>query len=84
MTDLSYTEVVTEEKKIEYEDAKEIIEHFNKKDYLQKSGKMKDTMKNALITGTLDLPAKYEAARARLESVIRTTTKKLPGSQCEI
>ena len=78
MTDLSYTEVVTEEKKIEYEDAKEIIEHFNKKDYLQKSGKMKDTMKNALITGTLDLPAKYEAARARLESVIRTTTKKLP------
>lgn len=33
-------------------------QHFEDKGYVTKSGKMKDTMKNALLTGTLDLPEK--------------------------
>ncbi|MCI8471788.1 MAG: DEAD/DEAH box helicase family protein [Clostridiales bacterium] len=78
ITNITYAETVTEEKEITYDDAKEIIEHFEKKGYISKSGKMKDTMKNALQTGTLDLPEKYEAARQRFESIIRKTDTKPP------
>jgi len=75
---LSYTETVTEEKEVSYEDAQELIDHFQKKDYITKSGKIKDTMKNALKNGTLDLPAKYEAARARFEHIVANADRKPP------
>ena len=68
----------TVEREVTYDDAKEIVEHFEKKGYISKSGKMKDTMKNALLTGTLDLPKKYEAARERFESIIRKADSKPP------
>lgn len=74
----TYTETVTEEKEVSYDDAKELIQHFEKKGYVTKTGKMKDTMKNALLTGTLDLPKKFEAARERLESVVEKADNKLP------
>ena len=74
----TYTETVTEEKEVSYDDAKELIQHFEKKGYVTKTGKMKDTMKNALLTGTLDLPKKFEAARERLESVVKKADNKLP------
>lgn len=74
----TFTETVTIEKLLSYDDAAEIMEHFEKKDYITKSGKIKDTMKNALLSGTLDLPAKYEAARARFESIIKTADSKPP------
>lgn len=77
-SELISCETVTEEKEISYDDAKEIIEHFEKKGYISKSGKMKDTMKNALQTGTLDLPEKYEAARQRFESIIKKADSKPP------
>lgn len=70
------TEIV--EREVTYDDAKEIVEHFEKKGYISKSGKMKDTMKNALLTGTLDLPKKYEAARERFESIIKKADSKPP------
>jgi len=75
---LPYTETVTEEKEVSYEDAQELIDHFQKKDYITKSGKIKDTMKNALKNGTLDLPAKYEAARARFERIVANADRKPP------
>jgi len=75
---LSYTETVTEEKEVSYEDAQELLNHFQEKDYLTRTGKIKDTMKNALKNGTLDLPAKYEAARARFESIIANADRKPP------
>ncbi len=78
IANIIYTETVTEEKEITYDDAKEIIEHFEEKGYISKSGKMKDTMKNALLTGTLDLPKKYEAARERFESIIKKADSKPP------
>lgn len=77
-SELISCETVIEEKEISYDDAKEIVEHFERKGYISKSGKMKDTMKNALLTGTLDLPAKYEAARERFESIIRKADSKPP------
>lgn len=48
-----------------------MIAHFERQDYVTKSGKIKDTMKAALQNGTLNLPKKYEGARTRLENLIR-------------
>ena len=72
ITNITYSETVTEEKEISYDDAKEIIEHFEKKGYISKSGKMKDTMKNALLTGTLDLPKSMK----RQENALKTLSRK--------
>ena len=73
-----YTETITVEKKVTYEEAAELIDHFEKKGYVTKSGKMKDTMKNALLTGMLDLPSKFEAARERFEDIISRADKTPP------
>lgn len=75
---MTYTETVTEEKEVTYDEAQELMQHFEDKGYVTKSGKMKDTMKNALLTGTLDLPKKFEAARERLESVMKKADNKVP------
>ena len=61
-----------------YDDAQELMEHFQKKDYITPAGKIKDTMKNALKTGTLELPKKYEAARSRFEAIIANADQKSP------
>jgi len=73
-----YTETVTVEKEVSYDDAAELITHFEDKGYISKSGKIKDTMKQALMDGTLDLPEKFESARERFETVIATADKKPP------
>lgn len=75
---LSYTETITEEKTVSYEDVSELMNYFEQKGYITKSGKIKDTMKNALLSGTLDLPQKYESARERFESVIKRADSKPP------
>lgn len=74
----SYTEEVKEEKTVSYDDAQELMTHFEQKGYVDKKGKIKDTMKNALLTGTLDLPKKYEAARTRIEDVVSKADNKVP------
>mgnify|MGYP002772820302 FL=1 len=78
LSNVSYIETVTEEKEVTYEDAHELMAHFESKGYITSSGKMKDTMKNALKNGTLDLPEKYEAARQRFESIITNADRKPP------
>ena len=74
----TYTETVKTEKAVTYDDAKELIEHFEKKGYVSKTGKIKDTMKAALLTGTLDLPAKFEAAREKFETIISRANRTPP------
>jgi len=74
----TYTETVKTEKTVTYEEAQELIQHFETKGYISKSGTIKDTMKNALLTGTLDLPEKFEAARERFESIIKKADIKPP------
>lgn len=73
-----YTATVVEEKTISYDDAQELLEHFQKKGYITPTGKIKDTMKNALKAGTLELPKKYEAARGRFEAIIANADRKPP------
>ncbi len=74
----TYTEEVTEEKTVSYEEVQELVTHFENKGYVDKKGKIKDTMKEALKNGTLDLPKKFEAARERLESIVNKADNKLP------
>lgn len=78
VTGVAYSKTVTVEKTVSYEDAQELITHFKEKNYTDKHGRIKDTMKHALLAGTLDLPAKYEAARERLESIISRADKRPP------
>lgn len=75
---ITSTVTTTEEHTVTYEEAQELMEHFEKKGYITSNGKMKDTMKNALKTGTLSLPEKYEAARERFEQIIVNADRKPP------
>lgn len=74
----AYTETVVEEKTLSYDDAQELMDHFERKGYITSTGKVKDTMKNALKNGTLDLPQKYEAARERFERIIANADRRPP------
>ncbi|MFI3263607.1 MAG: hypothetical protein R3Y26_12000, partial [Rikenellaceae bacterium] len=74
----TYTETEVVEKTMSYEDAKEVIEHLTKKNYLDKKGKPKDSMKNALLNGSLDLPKKFKAAQTKIEGSINKATTKPP------
>ena len=78
ITNATYTATTTTEKTVSYDDSKELIEHFEQKGYISKSGKIKDTMKEALLNGTLDLPQKFEAARERFETIIKKADTRPP------
>ncbi|MCD7947567.1 MAG: DEAD/DEAH box helicase family protein [Oscillospiraceae bacterium] len=70
VAEITYTETREVEQTVSYDDAQELMTHLEKKGYVTKSGAIKDTMKEALAAGTLDLPAKFEAARQKFETVI--------------
>ena len=70
VAEITYTETREVEQTVSYDDAQELLKHFERKGYVTKSGVIRDTMKEALATGTLDLPPKFEAARQRFETVI--------------
>lgn len=73
---IAATIMETLEREVSYEDAQELIQHFESKDYISKDGKMKDTITTALKAGTLDLPKKYEAARQQFEATIANADRK--------
>ncbi|MDL2274162.1 hypothetical protein LJC34_06445 [Oscillospiraceae bacterium OttesenSCG-928-G22] len=75
---ITMTVTETVEKTVSYEEAAELMNHFEQKGYVAKNGKMKDTMKEALLNGTLDLPKKFEAARERFEDIISRADKAPP------
>ncbi|MCM1166545.1 MAG: DEAD/DEAH box helicase family protein [Lachnospiraceae bacterium] len=60
------------------EDARELMEHLEKKGYISGNGRIRDALKNALKNGTLELPRKYEAARRRIEEIIASADCKPP------
>ena len=78
LASLTCTAEVTREKALGYEDAQALMNHFEEKGYISKSGKIKSEMKEALRAGTLELPPQLEGARPLLESVIRRADTKPP------
>ena len=78
LTALTYTAEIQQEKSVTYDGAQALMAYFEQKGYITKSGKIKDSMKTALQSGTLDLPPQFEGARAQLESAIRRADIKPP------
>ncbi|GHU55225.1 hypothetical protein AGMMS49975_16740 [Clostridia bacterium] len=78
VAEITYTETKQIEQTVTYDDAAELMTHFEKKGYVTKSGVIKDTMKAALAAGTLDLPARFEAAREKFETIVSKANRKPP------
>lgn len=74
---ISYQDETGAEAVITIKDAGDILEHFRKKNYIDSQGKIKDTLKNDLANGTVDLPARFEAARQRLLPIIGKANTKV-------
>jgi type III restriction enzyme len=78
VAEITYTETRETEQTVSYDEAQELMTHLEQKGYVTKSGTIKDTMKEALAAGTLDLPAKFEAARQKFETVIAKANTRPP------
>lgn len=76
-TNIAYKDESGDEAVITYKDSVEILDHFRQKNYIDKSGKMKDTLKNDIANGTVDLPARFEKARDRLLPILTAADKKV-------
>lgn len=68
---------VNEPKKTSHVDATDLLKHFRENNYIDSKGEMKDTLKNAIATGVLSLPARLEALRERVVSIIMAADKKV-------
>lgn len=69
----TYTERITVEKEISYEDANALMTELTDKKLIAKDGKIKDTMKAQLAAGTLDLGKRFSEAAQK--AIIRTIEK---------
>ena len=78
VAEISYTETKEVERTVSHDEAQEIITHFEKREYISKSGTVKDSMKHDLAAGTLDIPARFEAARAKFEAVVSKANTRVP------
>lgn len=78
LSSLTYTVEIEHEKSFAYDDQQELLFHFIQKKYTTESGKIKDNMRVALQTGTLDLPPRFEVARAQIENMIYRSDAKPP------
>lgn len=78
VAELTSQKTVVVQKTISPDDAQALLTHFEEKGYITKSGKIKDSLKSAMRSGTLDLPPQLESARTQITSVIRHTDTKPP------
>ncbi len=74
---ISYTDEQGQEKTTSATDARELLDFFRTKNYIDTKGKMKDTLKNDLKNGTIDLPKKFERAKDRIVNQIEKADKKV-------
>ena len=77
LSGVSYSESYISEKTITYDDAADIISDMEDRKLLTKDGKMTNTMKKQLESGTLDLSEKHNQAKKRaiMEIAQRANTK---------
>ena len=76
VTQLTAQKTVVVQSTLTYDDAQQLLVHFEEKGYITKSGKIKDSMRAALQRGTLELPPRFESARPQLVAAIRRTDAK--------
>ena len=77
MAQETYMETITEEKTLSYDEAADLMKSLEKEKLITKDGKMKNTMKKQLATGTLDLGKRFSdaAQRAILQKIKKANTK---------
>ena len=78
LTQLTAQKTIVVQSTLTYDDAQQLMGHFEEKGYITKSGKVKDSMKTAIQNGTLELPPRFESARPQLVAAIRRTDAKPP------
>lgn len=78
ITKLSAEKTVTVQNALTYDDAQELMTHFEEKGYITKTGKIKDSMKTAIQEDRLELPTRFEGARSQLMATIRRADTKPP------
>ncbi|MCL2286825.1 MAG: DEAD/DEAH box helicase family protein [Firmicutes bacterium] len=75
----TYTEIVIEEKTIDYDDAAAIMTELQEKKLITKDGRMTDPMKRQLAEGTLDLSARHSASKQKvIVQLAQQANTKLP------
>ena len=74
---IPYTDDAGDEQQISVTDARGLLEHFRAKNYIDTKGKIKDTLKNDLANGTVDLPKKFEKAKDRIIKQLENADKKV-------
>ena len=78
ITKLKAQETVVMQNTISYNNAQTLLTYWEEVGYVSKSGKIKDSIKDALQNGTLKLPPQLENAREKIVAVInRVVTKPL-------
>ena len=78
LTQLTAQKTVVVQSALTYDDAQQLMGHFEEKGYITKSGRVKDSMKTAIQNGTLELPPRFESARPQLVAAIRRADTKPP------
>ncbi len=75
---LTTQKTVVVQNALTYDDAQQLMLHFEEKGYITKSGRIKDSMKTAMQQGTLDLPPRFESARPQVVAAIRRADTRPP------
>jgi len=74
---ISYTDDDGAEQVTNATDARDILDFFRSKNYIDNKGKVKDTLKNDLANGTVDLPKKFDKAKDRIIKQLENADKKV-------
>lgn len=76
ITGTAYTEVITEEKTISYDEAAELIKHFEKQGYVDKKSRMNDKLRTDIQKGVFDVPQNLQAAKSVIVDLIQAADRK--------
>lgn len=76
ITGMAYTEVITEEKIISYDEAAELIKHFEKQGYVDKKSRMNDKLRTDIQKGAFDVPQNLQAAKSVIVDLIQSADRK--------
>lgn len=74
----TYTETVTEQKTISYDDAQQLVKYFEQQGYIDKNKKINDKLRKNMQSGTFDIPKHLQAAKSVIENIVKKADKKPP------
>lgn len=75
---VTYLNEYEQEVALGYDQSEKVFEFLVGEDYVTKQGKVKDTLKEAIVKETFTVPTEFEHVKSEIEAVIRKSIKKLP------